>query len=517
MEEEKIKLRTIEYILNKYSFNSITLLLFIAISMGITADGCEMTLMALFLIPLKKYYNLSNFQLQIISSILFLGVAIGSYLTGYILAKFRRRTIIINSYIALFIAHTTLSFIPNIIVFSISRFAIGFFLGLIIPISLNSLGEFLPTNNRAFILTSIWLFFSIGQGCNALFMLIGMPNFEVDRMKYVMFSLNSLVIASLILNDNFFIESPRYLIMKGENETAFALLNEMLSKINEDKLSDEEKDNLIKINKKHKEEDHNKENKFITLFTENYFQTTVLSIGIMFIISFLLYGVLVISTLTMKEFNSLKNPQISNNTILANANDTFYDKLVNNTNNNPIKNHIKSDNNINNYPKILIGQIISAFVSMFGNLIGGALCEIPYFGRIKTIYIGFVTSFICSFLVLIIGKDFYTELYSVYLTFVLVAFNVYLTYVVEVYPTKIRDMSSGFLFGCLRMSGFLSQFVYLSMNKIHFLFPYFFTALISFLGAFFTQKLPHETCGQPLDFSFDKKDIEEEEQKLINI
>ena len=153
---------------------------------------------------------------------------------------------------------------------------------------------------------------------------------------------------------------------------------------------------------------------------------------------------------------------------------------------------------------------------MFGNLIGGALCEIQYFGRIKTTYIGFITCFICSTLILFIGQDFFTELYSVFLTFILVSFNVYLTYVVEVYPTKLRDISSGFLFGCLRISGFLSQFVYLSMNKIHFLFPYFFSALISFLGAFFAKELPYETCGQPLDFSFDKKD-DDEEEKLIKI
>ena len=266
---------------------------------------------------------------------------------------------------------------------------------------------------------------------------------------------------------------------------------------------------IIDMKKKKKK----KENKFMSLFSKNYFQTTILSIGIMFIISFLLYGILVVSTLTMKEFNTLKNSIIENNTTIINPNNTFYDKLMNNTTiEKPIKIHSKKQSN---YPKILIGQIISAFISMFGCLIGGALCEIQYFGRIKTTYIGFITCFICSTLILFIGQDFFTELYSVFLTFILVSFNVYLTYVVEVYPTNLRDISSGFLFGCLRISGFLSQFVYLSMNKIHFLFPYFFSALISFLGAFFANKLPYETCGQPLDVSFDKKD--DEEEKLIKI
>ena len=641
MKEKKIYLRNIEYILDKYGFKSITLSVFIAVSMGITANGCEMTLMALFLIPLKKYFDLSNFQLQVISSILFLGVSIGSYCSGYILTKFQRKTIVINSYIAIFIFHTLLSFVPNYIFFSIARFFIGFFLGLIVPISLNSLGEFLPTNHRAFILTSIWVFFSVGQAFISIFMLIGMPNFELDNMKYVLFSLNSLVVASLILNDNFFVESPRYLLMKHENEHAFELLNQMLVEIDEEKLSFEEKENLIQENDKHKEENLNQESNFMVLFSEDYYDTTVLSIGILFILSFLLYGILIISTLTMKEFNEKKKPKIKkveissffeiinntnntmndifdtvyndnisinsiiNETIIEPINESF-NNTINNTFNNELNNSIdfpinetiknelnnsinsptnetikneennsivspinetikneennsivspinisneniniinnisnndieikKNDTKINsinnsfptnqnsikekekkehNYPKILIGQFISAFVSMFGCIIGGVLCEIPYFGRKKTIFLGFIICCISLLLILIIGEEFFTELYSVYLAFVLVSFNVFLTYIVEVYPTRLRDISSGFLFGCLRMSGFLSQYFYLSINHFHFLLPYFFSMLIAFLAACFAYKLPYETCDQPLDFSFSKLDDDSEEK-----
>jgi MFS family permease len=338
--------------------------------MGIVVDGCEMTLMALFLIPIKKFYNLSNFQLQLISSILFIGFALGCYLNGYVLSKFRRRQIIINSYIAVFIFHTILSFVPNIIFFSISRFFIGFFLGLIIPISLNSLGEFLPIKNRAFILTSIWSFFSIGQGCNAIFMLIGMPNFEIDNMKYVIFSLNILIIVAFVLNDNFYIESPRYLLFKNENDDAFNFLNQMLIQINEEKLSDEEKDNIINENNKHKDNELKQENEYMILFSKKYFQTTILSIGITFILSFLFYGILLISTLTMKQFNSINNPIINNNSISLNNNNTKNEN-INNTNHNIIKNLGNEDlNNSYNYKKILLSQIISAFISMFGCLIG---------------------------------------------------------------------------------------------------------------------------------------------------
>ena len=515
MKEIEINLRNIDYILNLYNFNSVTFLIFISISMGIVVDGLEMTLMALFLIPIKKFYNLSNFELQIISSILFIGFALGCYLNGFLLSKFRRRQIIINSYIAVFIFHTILSFVPYIIIFSISRFFIGFFLGLIIPISLNSLSEFLPIKNRAFLLTSIWAFLSIGQGCNAIFMLIGMPNFEIDNMKYVIFSLNILIIIAFVLNDNFYLESPRYLLMKNENEETFNFLNQMLIQINEEKLSDEEKENII--NENNKNNNIKQENEYITLFSKKYYQTTILSIGITFILSFLFYGIILISTLTMKDFNKMNNQIIKNNSITLNINNTINNN-TNNKNDNIIKNLGDEDlNKTNNYKKILLSQIISAFLSMFGCLIGGAFSEIPYFGRKKTTYYGFIIICICLILILLIGKDFFTEFYSIYLTATIVSFNVYLTYIVEVYPTKVRDISSGFLFGCLRVGGFLSQFIYLSMNKIHFLFPYFFSFLMATLGAFFTYKLPYETCNQPLDFNLDSEENENDEnEKLIN-
>ena len=40
---------------------------------------------------------------------------------------------------------------------------------------------------------------------------------------------------------------------------------------------------------------------------------------------------------------------------------------------------------------------------------------------------------------------------------------------------------------------------------------------MSFLGAFFTYKLPYETCNQPLDFNFENEENENDEnEKLIN-
>ena len=93
---------------------------------------------------------------------------------------------------------------------------------------------------------------------------------------------------------------------------------------------------------------------------------------------------------------------------------------------------------------------------------------------------------------ILIFHSYYTILYSVYLFFVNISFNVTLTYVVEVYPSELRDTSSGFLFSCLRISGFFSQYLYLALNNLYYMMPYYFSGLICLIAVWITVKLPYE-------------------------
>lgn len=96
--------------------------------------------------------------------------------------------------------------------------------------------------------------------------------------------------------------------------------------------------------------------------------------------------------------------------------------------------------------------------------------------------------------------------------FVLIAFNVYLTYTVEIYPTRLRDTSSGFLFGCLRISGFFSQFLYIALHQAHYLLPYYFTGIISLAAVYLVISLPYEPLNQPLDHNYNTIDAEEKQK-----
>lgn len=457
--------RNVNLIVGLYGFGKITLLLLLSISFGIIADGIEMTLMGLFVIPITKYYSLNEFEIQVISSILFLGVALGSYVSSYMVHFLFRKKTLHYGYILLLSSHIILSFSFHYYLFAIARFLIGVALGIIIPVSLNLLSEFLPGNSRALVLTGIWAFFSLGQGLQASIMLIGMPNLETSKMKYVLFSLTIFILIAFVLNDKFGIESPKHLILKEQYEEGFKVLNEMLLSKNEEELTYDEKEAIIQENKSLSNCLSKSKIDIENLFSEHMYTTTLFTILLMFILSFLFYGILLISTLTMRKLNIYE----TNNT---------------------------------NYSQIIINQIIVAFCSMPGNIIGGILCEIKKIGRRKTICLGFIISTLCSFSIIIFRSQ-YTILYSMYLFFVNISFNVCLTYVVEIYPTQLRDTSSGFLFACLRISGFFSQYLYLAFHIWHYMLPYYFSGIISALAIVITIKLPYDPSNQEFDCKFE--------------
>ena len=458
--------RNVNSIVGLYGFGKITLLLLLTISFGIIADGIEMTLMGLFVIPITKYYSLNEFEIQVISSILFLGVALGSYISSYMVHFLFRKKTLHYGYILLLSSHIILSFSFHYYIFAFARFFIGVALGIIIPVSLNLLSEFLPGSSRALVLTGIWAFFSLGQGLQASIMLVGMPNLETSNMKYVLFSLTVFILIAFVLNDKFGIESPKHLILNEQYEEGFKVLNEMLKTKNEEELTYDEKEAIInEIKSLSNNDPSNNKVDIENLFAEHMYTTTLFTILLMFILSFLFYGILLISTLTMRKLN------------------------IHETNN-------------TNYSQIIANQIIVAFCSMPGNIIGGVLCEIKKMGRRKTICLGFIISTICSFSIIIFRSQ-YTILYSMYLFFVNISFNVCLTYVVEIYPTQLRDTSSGFLFACLRISGFFSQYLYLALHIWHYMLPYYFSGIISALAIVITINLPYEPGEQEFDGEFE--------------
>lgn len=141
------------------------------------------------------------------------------------------------------------------------------------------------------------------------------------------------------------------------------------------------------------------------------------------------------------------------------------------------------------------------FVSVFGiiaNPLGGFLCELRYLGRLKT---GLLSAFIGSIINIILIFDFknvvaYMGLLGIFNTLV---FNTTITYTSEVYPTYVRDYSSGFM-NCLGNFGaMISQPIFVLLNYVGMKVPYMFCAAFFILSAICFFILPYETRGIELD------------------
>ena len=161
--------------------------------------------------------------------------------------------------------------------------------------------------------------------------------------------------------------------------------------------------------------------------------------------------------------------------------------------------------------KIINTQIIIAFVSLFGYVIGGILLEIPKIGRKGVICIWLLINAIMC-----IPAVYFPKMFTLFISIAILSTNVWgnvlITYLIEVYPTRLRDTSSGFILFTFRISIFISQFIFLGLFEIHYRVSYYLAAGLLLIGVILTILLPFEPVNQPLDIAI----AEEEKDELIN-
>ena len=71
-------------------------------------------------------------------------------------------------------------------------------------------------------------------------------------------------------------------------------------------------------------------------------------------------------------------------------------------------------------------------------------------------------------------------------------------YVVELYPTKIRDTSTSLLFLIYRISCFLCNYISLGFYEINKYIPFIIYAIFAVLSTLFTWPLPYEMLGKSM-------------------
>ena len=113
-------------------------------------DGLEKMIYVFLIIPLNEYFRFKEFESELCSSIIFLGLSLGSISSGYLTKYFKREKVLKICSFQFVILHLFYSIFFYKAIFFICRLLIGFLLGIYTPICLNLYCEYLPSKNRGF-------------------------------------------------------------------------------------------------------------------------------------------------------------------------------------------------------------------------------------------------------------------------------------------------------------------------------------------------------------------------------
>ena len=457
-----------EHILEKSTFTRYRFYIMVCMVFVFIADGMEMTIFNFIIQPFGDYFDLeeSDIETQVATSSLFLGIAIGCASASFITKKIGRIYSIHISNIILFISHFVMSFWLNLYAFIISRSIIGLALGVIIPIFMNIFGEYCPVKYRGFLLMVAWSFYGIGQLITNLIGFAVMPKLQDSRLKT--FLLILLILPFLCLISCLFLlnDSPRGLLLSkkiGDERKSFTLLNQ----INEGNLNSEEENQIKKeVDESAKESESLKTKDIIKeMFNPELKKTTILMIFIFISLGYNAFGIYAISSYFLDYLDEKENGETDNKDPPARD--------------------------------IIINQIMYAVAEFIANILGGIFGEIPKLGRKGGIML--FTILAAIFTIIGLFKKILFEVTSpISSGCTTIYVNLAMDYVVELYPTKIRDSSTSLLFMIYRVSSFLCNFISMGFFDVHKFIPYFIYSGFAILLCILTWLLPYEMAGKTM-------------------
>ena len=273
----------------KYHFISLLFLCLVDFN-----DGVELLSMSLIMPIIKKEWDLSNFFVEILSSIFYLGMLIGALLTGRLSDKIGRKLTIIYSTLLQFLVGFSFSLINNLYLLMILRFLYGFCYGFSLPLTISIVSEIIPLQYRGKCIVITNFFVSIGKVYGIILAWIVLKDLNSGnwRLLMVICSLTSLIVMyGMIYHVR---ESPRFLLSIEKYDEAIEVINH-IGKTNNPAyvdLTSTEVDNLVYDQKNafNKEDQANP----MALFKNNNLGITLRLWVLWFVLIFIEFGQYVI-------------------------------------------------------------------------------------------------------------------------------------------------------------------------------------------------------------------------------
>ena len=434
-------------------------------------EGLHVSLTGLIFIPIVHNYNLSLIKGGLISSSLMLFMSLGSFLSGFLTARYIRKKIIIFSLLTISIG-SILSVINSWIILLFCRCIIGLSLGIVIPINTNNLSEVLPLKLRSFWLIFVSSFFSLGAILSCQLIKLNLGNL---RILFSTISIPSSVV--LIIFNFFYNENPRYLVLIGKNEQAFTIIEKYLL-LDHHKLNSYEKTQIAKSIDRGVNKEVKITGKFKFIF-RRYGNITLILCLIWILYSMIINGG--IFSLFVSFANNVVVMPTSMDLNMVRINGLF-----------------------------IIIQLFYTFFAV-STIISGLFTEIKWCGRKYTIFFGFLLSTIASFHVLLFRAK-SRAFYFLVTCLINISFNAINSYTIEIYPTRVRDFAVGYLLFVSKIIGFLSNILAIVMNTRNRKWMLYVNSMIGVLGLIFTLMLPFDTYQRKLDDIMTKKPKERKKE-----
>ncbi|KRX08051.1 Major facilitator superfamily domain, general substrate transporter [Pseudocohnilembus persalinus] len=434
-------------------------------------DGAQLVLMSFIMPILQHEWNLSNFQISILTSIFYLGTSIGSCYTGKIADVKGRRYAIKWSSLSLFICSICFYVIQDVYQMALIRLIYGMIYGISLPLTTSMFSEIIPMQYRGKGLVIINLFVSVGKIVGCLFAWICLDNFSSGnwRLMMVLSSFPSLI----VFWGSFYVlsESPRFLVASKQIDEGIEVLNKMIVENNKSQgyaelVTSEEKQELINWQEKHFE--HHRENgpSPSMLFKDELKGVTIRMWICWFIENAMYFGQLVILPFILG----------------------------------------KSHKSFGQYIITVFGEIPSILVSLY-------VIDIKGLGRKNSLTIWFSLSAVMHFATYYGSKDYLSTYASIARFFMKLAYAMLYPLSTELYPTLLRTYGFGYCSGIGRLGATLIPYLIFGIMEWDLYSSFFIFFVISIIAAISSGTLPYDTLGRNLDKDSEMEN-EQQNQKL---
>lgn len=438
-------------------------------------DGGNIAIMTLILPTIENEFSLSSGAISLLTSVYFIGTAVGSMIVGKFSDKYGRRKIIMLGLIVQIVVSLAMCLCYNFYFLVFLRFIFGFSYGFSLPLTTVYITEIVPNKNRGKWILFINFFVTIGKLYGTLLGFFILEDLSHGDWRKLILISTILPAFILIIAWFFLIESLRFCFVNkkfDEFKESFNKLvywNNLIPVYRNQKpsvaLTDSDLKNLQTL--EIEDEFTNDIASYKALIKEKYLKITILLWVILFNLNFMFFGQMAIL------------PYLS----------------------------IDSSKGITSILITISGEVPVIFLTYF-------MIDHPYFGRKNSIFyfsIGSLTTNLASFFLGDFGLGFFMFMTRFCMKGIFA--SVY-PLTSEVYPTSFRSVGYGFASGVGRIGACLMPFFVFPLLEVSRYADFFVFGLNSFFCVVAAFLFPFDTAGRALDFRenmlFEMKELKED-------